>query len=176
MTLHRGALNVFSSTWMFQARHFLEAIASLVFAKPKIFDKMIFRNVKQNEMHWYVKSLNCTTNLRVGMGLKWAAEVFFPEGCVLSLSLTIPNLVWFSRALFCDVCSQLQAADRKGATIRQFVWACVTCLSEVCTESFPYFRVYSSIIKLAHDALKELVEINSCEYDILVATHLYCII
>ena len=32
------------------------------------------------------------------------------------------------------------------------------------------------IIKLAQDALKELVEINSCEYDNLIATHLYYIV
>ena len=31
---------------------------------------------------------------------------------------------------------------------------------------------FSSIIKLAQDALKELVEFNSCKYDSLVATHL----
>ena len=34
----------------------------------------------------------------------------------------------------------------------------------------------SSIIKLAQDALKELEEINSCEYIYLIATHLYCTI
>ena len=47
--------------------------------------------------------LSCTTNLCIGMYSKWAAEVFFPEGCVLILSLTILNLVWYSWALFCDV-------------------------------------------------------------------------
>ena len=33
-------------------------------------------------------------------------------------------------------------------------------------------EVVFSIIKLAQDALRELVEINSCEYEYLVATHL----
>ena len=40
---------------------------------------------------------------------------------------------------------------------------------------FPYFRVvYFSIVKLAHDVLKELVGTNSCKYSIEVATHLKC--
>ena len=43
---------------------------------------------------------------------------------VLSLSLTIPNLVWFSRALFCDVCSQLQTAVVRG---QSFVNRMSTC-------------------------------------------------
>ena len=30
---------------------------------------------------------------------------------------------------------------------------------------------FDSIIKLAHDALKELVRIKSCMYDSLIATH-----
>ena len=33
-----------------------------------------------------------------------------------------------------------------------------------------------SIIKLARDALRELVEFNSCKYDSLIATYLYRII
>ena len=33
-------------------------------------------------------------------------------------------------------------------------------------------EVVFSIIKLALDAFRELVEINSCEYEYLVATHL----
>ena len=33
-----------------------------------------------------------------------------------------------------------------------------------------------TIIKLAQDALKELVRIKSCKYESLVATHLKCIV
>ena len=33
---------------------------------------------------------------------------------------------------------------------------------------------YFSILKLAHDALKELVRTNSCKYSFMVATHLKC--
>ena len=104
-------------------------------------------------------------------GFEVSCRSLFPEGCVLSLSLTIPNLVWFSRALFWDVCSQLQTADRKGAIIREFEWTRVTCLCEVCSKTFYYFRVLFSIIKLAQDAFRELVEFNSCKYKSLIATH-----
>ena len=37
-------------------------------------------------------------------------------------------------------------------------------------------EVVFSIIKLAQDALRELVEINSCEYEYLVVTPSNCII
>ena len=49
-------------------------------------------------------------------------------------------------------------------------------LVKLVLEDFHYFRVYSFNYKLARDALKELVEFNSCEYENLVATHFNCIV
>ena len=39
-----------------------------------------------------------------------------------------------------------------------------------------YQRSPFSITKLAHDALKELVKINSCKYETLVATPFKCVV
>ena len=62
---------------------------------------------------------------------------------VLSLLLTIPNLVWFSRALFCDVCSQLQTAVVRG---QSFVYLCEQVqhgFVKFVLKLSHYFRVYS---------------------------------
>ena len=63
------------------------------------------------------------------MRLKGAAEVFLPDGYVVSITLPIPNLVWFAQSF-----------------------------------------------KRTLDAFEERVEINSCKYDSLIATHLNRII
>ena len=47
-------------------------------------------------------------------------------------------------------------------------------LVKLVLEVFINSECICSIIKLAQDAIKELVEINSCEYDSLIATHLFC--
>ena len=83
---------------------------------------------------------------------------------VLRISLPIPNLVWFVRSFLSDVCSQLLSAVVRG---QPFVKLCEhrqhVSVNFVLKLS-NYFRVIFSIIKLACDALKELVTSNSCEY------------
>ena len=79
---------------------------------------------------------------------------------VLRSSITIPNLVWFSRILFPDFCRQLRSAVvgwqplvKLYGRVTHASVKFVVKLSIVSEESLP-------IIKLTQDALKELVEIK----------------
>ena len=78
---------------------------------------IVSKNVNAMTLQEVIATLvfvSCTTNLRVGRRSKRAAEVFLPEGCVLSFSLTIPNLVWFVRIFYLDFCRQLRTAVVRG--------------------------------------------------------------
>ena len=90
---------------------------------------------------------------------------------VLSFPLTIPNLQ-FVQIFFLRPLEPAPNSCCTGATISKVVWTCAICFCEVCTQTFLLLQSVSLlIIKLTQDAPKEIVEINTCKYDSLVATH-----
>ena len=90
---------------------------------------------------------------------------------VLSFSLTIPNLVWFVRIFFLDFCRQLQTAVIRGQSFVNLCEHVQDIFVKLVLEVSIISECIIGIIKLAHDALKELVRIKSCKYDSLIATH-----
>ena len=96
---------------------------------------------------------------------------FFPEGCVLSFSLTIPNLVWFVRIFFLDFCRQLRTAVVRGQPLVKLYEHVEYVFVKFVLKLLPISECTFRIIKLTQDALKELIVINSCKYDVEVATH-----
>ena len=100
----------------------------------------------------------------------------FPRGvCTEFLtSHTKPRLV--VRILFLDFCCQLRTAVVRGQPfVKQYEHVQDVFVNFV-VKLLIVSEVVFSIIKLAQDALRELVEINSCEYEYLVVTPSNCII
>ena len=95
---------------------------------------------------------------------------------VLSFSLPIPNLVWFVRNLFLDFCCQLRTAVVRGQPLVKLYEHVQDVFVNFVVKLLIVSEVVFSIIKLALDAFRELVEINSCEYEYLVVTPSNCII
>ena len=88
------------------------------------------------------------------------------------ISLPIPNLVWFARSFFCDVCSHLRTAVVRGQPLVNLYEHVQHVLVKLVLKLSIISECSFSIIKLTQDALKELLEINSCKYYVEVATHL----
>ena len=79
---------------------------------------------------------------------------------LLTFSITIPNLVWFSRIFSLDFCCQLRTAVVGWQPLVK-LYGNVTHVSVKCVLKLSCcFRRVLFIIKLTQDALKELVEIK----------------
>ena len=119
-----------------------------------------------------IKSLVCKFEL-YNQPASWkmfevSCRSLFPRGvCTEFLtSHTKPRLV------VRNFCCQLRTAVVRGQPLVKLYIHVQDVFVNFVVKLLIVSEVVFSIIKLAQDALRELVEINSCEYEYLVATHL----